>query len=372
MFSTDQVIELIKAHKSGDEEVFNNQIQKLVKYSDAKGKRGVAKALRDIYVKPSDMFRRTSIASLDSTAERSYSIDAFSDITLDDVILSKRNDSNVQEILTTWGSRQKLKGVGVPHGVKLLLHGQPGTGKTHLANALAGTLGMPISYVDVSRLMSSFLGETGKNVQELFSNRQEQVLFLDEFESLAKNRADDMDIGEAKRIVTAILQNLDTLNDDVLLVAATNHIEMIDTAIRRRFTHELDLDDVDLLARKKIFALYLKHHKISESKLINFAKLASEFTGHDIQQTYNKAVRRAVLGLDRLSFEHQVLRQVVETKYRKVTFNTKDEASVKELRKVIEQLREADKKYFTYDVLEDMTGIPDSTINYIMKKGTAK
>lgn len=369
MFSTDQVIELIKAHKSGDEELFNKEIQKLVKDSEARGKKGVAKALRDIYVKPSELFRRTSTASVSTAPNAGYSIDSLSEVTLDDVILSNRNQSNAEEILTTWRNRRKLKGVGVSHSTKLLLYGQPGTGKTHLANALAGTLGIPISYVDVSKLISSYLGETGKNIQALFTGRHEQVLFLDEFESLAKSRADDMDIGEAKRIVTAILQNLDSLSEDVLLVAATNHIEMVDSAIRRRFTHELNLDDIDLESRKQLFNLYLKHHKVPENRLLGFAKLAHGFTGHDVQLLYTKAIRRTVLELDNLSFESQLLRQIVETKYRKIDFNSKDEASVEELRSIVTLLRKTDKKYFTFEALENITGIPHSTINYIMKKG---
>ncbi len=374
MFSKDEVVELIKAHKSGDDDLFDKTIKKLVKSSELKGKMGVAKALRDIYSKPNDMFRRVTQSSLKQLPPKEeFSIEFESTVTLDDVVLSKRNEAAIDEIVQTWNSRKKLSAAGVSHSTKVMLHGLPGTGKTHLANALAGSLKLPLAYMDVSKLISSFLGETGKNVGELFSGKEQQVLFLDEFESLAKSRADDMDIGEAKRIVTSILQNLDSLSDDVLLIAATNHIEMIDSAIRRRFTHEIDMDDIDLESRKRLFDIYLQHHqKVSAGTIDQLGKLSDGFTGHDIQRLYTKAIRRSVLGLDKLKFEEQVLRQLTESKYRKKKFNSKDAADVKELKSMVDALWGANKKYFTYDMLENITGIPHSTLYYLLNKETAR
>jgi len=371
MFSTDEVIELIKAHKSGSDELFDKTIQKLVRSSEQKGKNGVAKALRDIYSKPNEMFRRVTQSSLKQLPpSQSFTTNAMPSVTLDDVVLSKRNELVVDEIIQTWNSRKKLKAAGISHGTKAIFYGLPGTGKTYLASALAGSLGIPIVQVDVSKLISSFLGETGKNVNELFAGKEQQILFLDEFESLAKNRADDMDIGEAKRIVTSILQNIDTLNDDVLLIAATNHIEMIDSAIRRRFTYELDMDDIDISSRRRMFELYLKDHKkVDESAVNKLGELANDFTGHDIQRVYTKAIRRSVLGLDKLTFEEQIFKQLAETKYRKKRFNSKDNADVKELKQVVSALWGVNKKYFTYEMLENMTGIPHATIHYVINKG---
>ncbi|HTE57985.1 MAG TPA: ATP-binding protein [Verrucomicrobiae bacterium] len=373
MFSTAEIVELIKAHKSGSDELFDKTIQKLVRSSEQKGKKGVAKALRDIYSKPNEMYRKVTQSSLKQVpAAPTFAMDTSADVTLDDVVLSKRNQLVVDEIIQTWNSRKKLKAAGLSHGTKVIFYGLPGTGKTYLASALAGTLGLPIVDVDVSKLISSFMGETGKNVSELFVGKEQQILFLDEFESLAKNRADEMDIGEAKRIVTAILQNIDTLNDDVLLIAATNHIEMIDSAIRRRFTYELDMDDIDLASRRKMFNLYLKDHKnIEDDAIDTLGELATEFTGHDIQRIYTKTMRRSVLSLDKLTFEEQIFKQLTETKYRKKRFNSKDTTDVNELKKVVKALWAVNKKYFTYEMLESMTGIPHATIHYLVsKRGT--
>lgn len=372
MFSKDEVIDLIKAHKSGEEELFDNAIQKLVMNSERKGKKGVAKALRDIYVKPNDMFKPMRSSSLRKLARsEEYVVEDIPTALLDDVVLSKRNTAVVDEIILTWKNRRKLKEAGVSHATRVLLYGQPGTGKTLLANALAGSMGLPITYVDVSKLISSYLGETGKNINDLFSGNEERIIFLDEFESLAKKRADEMDIGEAKRIVTSVLQNLDALGEDVLLVAATNHVELIDSAIRRRFNYELSMDSIDQDARKRLIEIYLSSHKLKKDLSETLSGITDDFTGHDIQRAYNSAIRRSVLGLDKLTFEEQISKQVVEAKYRKKTFNSKSERDVKELRQVVKWLWSVNKRHFTYDTLENMTGIPHATIHYILNKENA-
>lgn len=370
MFSTNQIIELIRAHKTGNEAVFNEAIQDLIRLSDVKGKKGVAKSLREVYSKPNDLYKRVKPLSFKTNTEASVGTSPahVPGVRLNDVVLSNRNTTNVIEILETWTNKSKLKNAGISHGVKLLLHGQPGTGKTYLANAIAGTLNMPLTYVDVSKLISSFLGETGKNIQALFEGKQGQVLFLDEFESIAKNRADEMDVGEAKRIVTAILQGLDSISDDVLVIAATNHIEMIDSAISRRFTHELDLNSLDLIARKKLFSMYLKSTGVPEKLISGYADISDEFTGFDIQQAYNKAARRSVLKLDSIPLEHQIYRQIVEIKFRKIVFDSKNESAVKELVRIVKILRKLNAKYFTYEILESITGIPSSTIHYLTER----
>jgi SpoVK/Ycf46/Vps4 family AAA+-type ATPase len=371
MFSTKDVVDLIKAHKTGDEEIFDRTIQSLAKFSETKGKMGVAKALREIYSKPNESSKRSSLNSLQEITVPNIPTGNknSTNSTIEEVVLSKRNSIVVEEVTQTWSNREKLKDANIPINNKVMLYGLPGTGKTFLANAIANTLDLPISYVDISRVISSFMGETGRNVDELFSGRKNEVLFLDEFDALAKNRADEMDIGEAKRVVTAILQNLDRVSDDVLIIAATNHIELIDTAIRRRFSYELDMNDIDQDSRKRLLSLYLEDHpKLNHDLADDLAKLTDGFTGHDIQRVYTKAIKRSVLRLDKLTLEQQLLRQIVETKYRKHAFNTKEPKDVKDLTQTIDFLWKKNKKIFTYDLLESITGIPHATIHYLLGK----
>lgn len=119
----------------------------------------------------------------------------------------------------------------------VLMSGPPGVGKTMTAGWLAKQLGLPLLTLDLASVMSSYLGKTGANVRAVLNHAQEHpcVLLLDEFDAIAKRRGDDSDVGELKRLVTVILQTIDDWSPLSLLVAATNHGELLDPAVWRRF-----------------------------------------------------------------------------------------------------------------------------------------
>lgn len=118
-----------------------------------------------------------------------------------------------------------------------LFVGAPGQGKTLAARLLARQLGVPLHTVNLAAVVSSYLGRTGANLQQLMAASAEQpcVLLLDELDCLAKRRGDPSDVGEMNRLVTVILQQLDSWSDHSLLVAATNHSDLLDPAVWRRF-----------------------------------------------------------------------------------------------------------------------------------------
>lgn len=115
--------------------------------------------------------------------------------------------------------------------------GEPGLGKTLSAKYLAQKLKLPLYKLDLATIMSSYLGKSGINLKAAFQFAKQNpcVLFLDEIDAIAKTRNDSSDIGELKRVVTVILQELDSWESDSIIVAATNHPELIDHAIWRRF-----------------------------------------------------------------------------------------------------------------------------------------
>ena len=129
-------------------------------------------------------------------------------------------------------------GLSVPH--KILLSGPPGNGKTTLAGAIANELGLPLFVVDFSATVSSYLGESSSKFAKIFRNVVEtpSVLFLDEMETVLSERAgygNTTEVGEIKRIVSSLLMEIDRLPDHVILIGATNHEEMLDRAVVRRF-----------------------------------------------------------------------------------------------------------------------------------------
>lgn len=123
--------------------------------------------------------------------------------------------------------------------------GPPGVGKTHSARWLAAELDLPLLSLDLTAVMSSKLGQSGTNLREALDSAKQQpsVLFLDEVDAIAKRRGDDSDVGELKRLVTIMLQELDDWPSTSLLLAATNHPEIIDPALWRRFGAEIEFSN---------------------------------------------------------------------------------------------------------------------------------
>ena len=124
-----------------------------------------------------------------------------------------------------------------------LLTGAPGTGKTSLALWLASQLGLPVLVARVDAMMSSFLGTTSRNIAQVFSfaNRFQCVLLLDELDSLAKVRDDPNEVGEIKRVVNALLQNMDARATVGVTLGITNHPQLLDPAVWRRFAAQIEV-----------------------------------------------------------------------------------------------------------------------------------
>ncbi|MEO0857735.1 MAG: ATP-binding protein, partial [Bacteroidota bacterium] len=119
----------------------------------------------------------------------------------------------------------------------LLLTGMPGVGKTLAAQWISQSLELPLMTLDLAAVMSSYLGKTGSNLRSVldYAAKTPCLLLLDEFDAIAKRRGDDVELGELKRLVTVLLQSVDEWPAHGLLVAATNHPELLDPAVWRRF-----------------------------------------------------------------------------------------------------------------------------------------
>ncbi len=182
----------------------------------------------------------------------------------------------------------------------LLLIGQPGTGKTMLARYLASELNKNLVILDLSSSISSLMGKTGQNLKKVlqYARQSSAVLLLDEFDAIAKKRDDSTDLGEIKRIVNVLLMELETWPVSSVVIATSNHPELLDRAIWRRFDHVLELPLPQKEERVLILQRYLSDF-ISERDLSNVTEKLGELldkkSGADIQKFSENVKRRVVL-----------------------------------------------------------------------------
>lgn len=161
---------------------------------------------------------------------------------LNNIHLSKINKLELEQLLKEFKYLKTLERYKLPVDNKLLLFGHTGCGKTTTAKAIAKQLNKKIIILNLGGIVDSRLGQTAKNVTEVFkkASRENSVLFLDEFDYIGKIRDyDNKDSGEMKRLVNTVIQLIDQLPNETLLIAATNNSEIIDTALLRRFQLKL-------------------------------------------------------------------------------------------------------------------------------------
>ena len=162
---------------------------------------------------------------------------------LEDVVLSPTNHQLVQDILLEHNREEVLRTHGLQPCDRMLLCGPPGCGKTLTAEVIAHELSRPLVIVRTDSVVSSFLGETAANLRKVFefAAASPLVVLFDEFDALGKEREDATEHGELRRVVNAVLQMLDAYQGRSLIIAATNHDGLLDTAIWRRFEEVLYL-----------------------------------------------------------------------------------------------------------------------------------
>jgi SpoVK/Ycf46/Vps4 family AAA+-type ATPase len=203
----------------------------------------------------------------------------------------------VQSLLEEWENLELLEGMGVSPSRSCLIYGVPGTGKTQLALWMARQLGLPVVLARLDGLISSFLGTTSRNISALFAfaARYHCLLLLDEFDAIAKLRDDPQEVGEIKRVVNAVLQNLDARKAIGLTIGITNHEALLDPAIWRRFETQLAIPKPSFEARVAIARSYFPPLPLDEVSLRFLAWLTENATGAEIEMLVKSLKKRLVL-----------------------------------------------------------------------------
>ena len=156
---------------------------------------------------------------------------------MSEIILSTSNHDKIVKILNEYNNQEKLKKHGLKHRRKILLSGHPGTGKTMSASIIASELHLPLYVIQIDKIITKFMGETGAKLRQIFKmiEMQKGVYFFDEFDSIGTDRSKDNEVGEMRRVLNSFLQFLENDNSDSLIITATNNIALLDRALFRRF-----------------------------------------------------------------------------------------------------------------------------------------
>ena len=284
-----------------------------------------------------------------------------------EVILSKRNEEKLDSFILSYQNADKLNSLGINGSNSLLLYWPPGCGKTKCAYLIAKKLNLPLVVARLDSLISSYLGTTAKNIRSLFEFAQKMpcVLFLDEFDAIAKARDDNNELGELKRIVNSLLQNIDTMSKDSLILAATNHQQLLDPAIWRRFDYKLEIELPD---RDAIAALITSFsngiYKFSQKEILEISTLLDGQSGSDIEDIITKAIRNSVIHNSSFSVS-SIYEELFITK-NIIPQNCNDSRELLQIK--AKYLRDKDSKIFSLQTIADILGSSKTTIQKIVKE----
>ncbi|HUY04432.1 MAG TPA: anti-phage ATPase IteA [Rhodocyclaceae bacterium] len=290
-----------------------------------------------------------------------YSMPAPADVFL---ALPTGIERRVADFLNAWRHYDDLARVGAAISPRMLIYGPPGTGKTQTARWIAAELGLPLLTVRCDTLISSLLGQTSKNLRRVFEYAQSRpaVLFLDEVDALASARGNERDVGELQRVVVSLLQNIDALEENTVLIAATNHDPLLDSAVWRRFAFQLPMPLPDAALRE---VLWRKHLGKFGTPGLDYAGLTTRsagVTGALIEQVSLDAKRHAVLA-------HQAAVDEAETHRRlalaMALMQSKQLSSVDD---EVRWLRQWDARRFSVRELARLYGVTTRKINNIIKE----
>lgn len=300
MANADQLKALLRSHAEGDDRQFYSVAMQMAAHEAKRGHGKLAEELRELIDAAKARLTSTEGAipinrpkgELASLLSVSYP-----DRRLSEMVLSAPVLHGLQRVLKEQRHLSKLRSHGLSPRRKLLLVGPSGTGKTMSAAALAGELGIPLFLVRLDALITKFMGETAAKLRQVFdaAATTRGVYFFDEFDAIGSQRGMGNDVGEVRRILNSFLLMIEQDHTSSVIVAATNHPEILDAALFRRFDEVVEYtapssDEIQALLRMRLSSYVRSNNEIAE-----LARDALGLSHAEIARATDDAVKEAVM-----------------------------------------------------------------------------
>jgi SpoVK/Ycf46/Vps4 family AAA+-type ATPase len=245
MARSDLLLNLVKAGSVGDAPMFQRTVEAIVAEERAKQHNVLAEQLeRAVSLSKTNGHHSSPSVPRDSLQRaRDLVLEVAPRRRLDELVLPDLTALAARQLIEEQQRASLLRSHSLEPRNRLLLVGPPGNGKTTLAEAIAESLAVPFFVVRYDSVIGSYLGETAGRLRRVFefARTTPSVLFFDEFDTVGKERGDTHETGEIKRVVSSLLMQIDDLPSYVVIIAATNHDELLDRAVWRRFQLRLEL-----------------------------------------------------------------------------------------------------------------------------------
>ncbi|MES1200230.1 MAG: ATP-binding protein [Pseudomonadota bacterium] len=301
MPTADQIKALLSSHAEGDEGQFFSIAMQIAAAEARQGHGKLAQELRALIDKGKSRTSAAAITPIPLAKPRGELADVLSasypKTKFADMVLGEALNKRLLRVVREHKAVRAIRSRGLAPRRKLLLVGKPGTGKTLTASALAGELGLPLFVVRLDGLITKFMGETAAKLRLVFDalNQTRGVYFFDEFDSIGSERGLGNDVGEIRRVVNSFLQMVEQDSSDSLVIAATNHVGLLDRAMFRRFDDiiEFDLPDeqqIKLLLRAKLTGL-----AAPKMRWTSIARASVGLSYADITRAVEDAIKSALI-----------------------------------------------------------------------------
>ncbi|MDP0929395.1 ATP-binding protein [Paracoccus onubensis] len=244
MARSDLLISLVKAGSSGDAKSVRAAAEAIIAEEKAKNHNILAERLTSALHVNGNGHKAAPVLGTSVSRHKEFLLELIPQKRIEELVLSELNRHACEELIEEQRRASILRAHSLEPRHRVLLSGPPGNGKTSLAEAIAEALALPFFVVRYEAMIGSYLGETASRLKRVFDYARTTpcVLFFDEFDAVGKERGDEHETGEIKRVVTSLLMQMDDLPSYTIVVAATNHSELLDRAVWRRFQLRLSLN----------------------------------------------------------------------------------------------------------------------------------